>query len=116
MEKVHFRATWSIEEGLFKIKFQFIHGDSVPGSPAFWDVESHEFLKMVEKAEKEVLVKDGQNKVGKSNYAFEFVDKLGNDCEVRLSGTDRDTFGQLTEYLRKVYDSWLTWKTQVGSN
>ena len=114
MEKVHFRATYSPEEGLFKLKFQFV--TEGPNSPAYWDIESDQFLKMVEGAEKGLLVFDGQNKVGKDKYCFAFVDKLGNDCEIRLSDTDKEIFTQLTVYLRKVYDSWVLWKNQPSKN
>lgn len=116
MEKVHFRATWNPDAGMFKLKFQFLTGEKVQNSPAYWDIESDKFLKMIEGAEEDLLVKDGQNRVGRSKYTFAFVDKLGNDCEVRLSATDQDTFRQLTVYLRKVYDSWLAWKNQASKN
>lgn len=116
MEKVHFQARWIPEEGLFKLRFQFITGEDIKNSPAYWDIESDKFLKMVEGAEEQLLVHDGQNKVGKSSFSFDFVDKLGNDCQVNLSMTNRETFGQLTEYLRQVYDSWYIWKNQASKN
>lgn len=113
---VHFRARWSTEEDLFKLRFQFTTGENVPNSPSDWSIENKEFLTMIEDAEKQLLVTDGQNKIGKSSFCFGVVDKNGNDCLVNLSHTDRETFSQLTAYLRRVYDSWYNWKNQTSKN
>ena len=100
---VNFRVIWVPERKVFSIKFQIMD----KGSPAFWEVLPDAFLKMIERAELQLQAFDGQNRLNRDYYHFEFVDKLGNDVEINLEHCDKDVFVQLTAYVRKVYDSWM---------
>lgn len=105
MTTVHFRMSWVPEHNVFALIFQLLEAEG--SSPACWNLTAGSFKDLLKSAESQLAITDGMYKVGEHrHYSLKFVDRLNNDCEINFHDSDSQTFAQIVEYLRKVYDSW----------